>query len=334
MPVRTDLSGLVAAARSGWFDMGASRILDAMISMPSLLAALVAGIELECRVGLYIQPESYEKTGFHPTGPVAHFGATASAAHLMGLEATAWKHALGIAATQAAGLKASAGTMGKPTHCGFAAMHGVMGAGLAQRGFVASESALESATGFGATHSPVCHPQAVLASGEQYLILDTAVKRFAACALTHGTIRNLQALRSQGIRPEQVQRIRLRVPAGHLKVVGHREVRTELQAKFSLWATAALALLGREMGDFATYHEENACSAEVRQLIDRIEVNEDPGLDFSHSHATITLADGRMLEASADTSQPERDLAQRARHVSAKFHALADPVLEIGRAHV
>ena len=33
--------GLTAAARGGWFDMVASRVLDALISMPSLLAALV-----------------------------------------------------------------------------------------------------------------------------------------------------------------------------------------------------------------------------------------------------------------------------------------------------
>jgi peptide/nickel transport system permease protein len=34
--------GVTAAERGGWFDMTVSRILDAMISMPSLLAALVA----------------------------------------------------------------------------------------------------------------------------------------------------------------------------------------------------------------------------------------------------------------------------------------------------
>ena len=33
--------GLTAAARGGWFDMAVSRVLDAMISVPSLLAALV-----------------------------------------------------------------------------------------------------------------------------------------------------------------------------------------------------------------------------------------------------------------------------------------------------
>ena len=33
--------GLTAAARGGWFDMTVSRVLDAMISVPSLLAALV-----------------------------------------------------------------------------------------------------------------------------------------------------------------------------------------------------------------------------------------------------------------------------------------------------
>ena len=298
-----------------------------------LLSSLVAGIELECRVGLYIQPESYERTGFHPTGPVAHFGATAAAAHLMGLEREQWIHALGLAATQAAGLKASAGTMGKPAHCGFAAMHGVMGASLARRGFVASQEGLESPTGFGATHSPVTHPGAVLASKDRFLVLDTAVKRYAACALTHGTIRNLQELRASSAPAAEVTRIVLRVPAGHLKVVGHREARTELEAKFSLWATAALAFLGADMGAFATYHDASIARSEVRRLMQRIEVIEDASLDFSVSHASVELTDGRRLEASADTSEPERDPVKRARHVSAKFHALSDPVLGIDKAH-
>ena len=59
---------------------------------------------------------------------------------------------------------------------------------------------------------------------------------------------------------------------------------------------AALALLGREMGDFATYHEENACSAEVRQLIDRIESE----LHIRHSEDRRRGAERAIAEARAD----------------------------------
>jgi hypothetical protein len=61
-------------------------------------------------------------------------------------------------------------------------------------------------------------------------------------------------------------------------------------------------------------------------------VTEDPSVEFSMSHAALELADGRSVTATSDTSQPERNLALRAGHVSRKFHALADPVLGADRA--
>jgi 2-methylcitrate dehydratase PrpD len=298
-----------------------------------LLAAVVAGVELECRVGLLVQPESYQRTGFHPTGPVVHFGAAAAAAHLLGLDARQWTHALGIAATQAAGLKASAGTMCKPAHCGFAAMHGIMAASLAQRGFIASETAIEGRAGFAATHTPVSHEDAVFASRGRFLILDTQVKRHAACALTHGTIENmLEHRRANGVTADKAKRIELEVPAGHLQIVGNRHPGTALEAKFSLWATAALALLGEDTSDFDTYGEASLRRPEVRALMDRVQVTERPDLDFSVAVATVELADGRRFTATSDTSKPERDLGLRRQQVSGKFRTLVDPILGRERA--
>ena len=291
------------------------------------LAAVVAGIELECRVGLLIQPESYQRTGFHPTGPVVHFGATAAAAHLLGLSEAQWVHALGIAATQAAGLKASAGSMCKPAHCGFAAMHGVTGASLAGRGFTAGRHALAGPTGFAATHTPVTHEEAVLSSADRFLILDTQVKRHAACALTHGTIENMLQHRRNGVTVDAVKKIEIEVAAGHLQVVGHRQPESDLQAKFSLWATAALALNGDDTGLFASFSIESIARPEVRSLMGRIEVRESAGLDFSVASATVELHDGRRLSATTDTSMPERDLKLRREQVTQKFTSRVAPVL-------
>src|SRR5262249_45670902 len=87
------------------------------------LTALVAGIELECRLGALLGGRHYE-IGFHSTGTVGTFGAAAACAHLLGLDEAGWLRAIGIAGSEAAGLKAAFGTMAKPLHAGRAASAG------------------------------------------------------------------------------------------------------------------------------------------------------------------------------------------------------------------
>ena len=138
-----------------------------------------------------------EKTGFHPTGPVAHFGATASAAHLMGLEATAWKHALGIAATQASGLREMFGTMCKPLHAGLAARNGLNAASLAARGLSSRADALECPQGFAATQSSDFFPEAALSDPKGgFWMYGNLFKYHAACYGTHSVIECARALRA------------------------------------------------------------------------------------------------------------------------------------------
>ncbi|HEY0420773.1 MAG TPA: MmgE/PrpD family protein [Acetobacteraceae bacterium] len=103
----------------------------------ALIEAFVAGYETACRVGRLIAPGHYDGLGFHATGTVGTFGAAAGCAHLLGLDEEATLHAMGIAATQAAGLKSMFGNMYKPLHAGRAAQAGLLAARLAARGFTA-----------------------------------------------------------------------------------------------------------------------------------------------------------------------------------------------------
>ena len=68
-----------------------------------------------------IAPGHYDG-GFHATATVGSFGAAAACAHLLGLDAETTARALGIAGTQAAGLKSHFGTMCKPLHAGKASL--------------------------------------------------------------------------------------------------------------------------------------------------------------------------------------------------------------------
>jgi len=129
-----------------------------------LLTAFVAGYELQCRIGMLLAPGHYNVIGFHATGTLGSFGATASCAHLLGLDAEQSATALGIAGTQAAGLKSMFGTMWKPLHAGKAAYHGLLAARLAKRGFTSRADVLECPQGFSRTHSPDFNPERALAT--------------------------------------------------------------------------------------------------------------------------------------------------------------------------
>src|SRR5450432_2815755 len=83
-----------------------------------VLTAFVAGYELQCRIGGTIAPGHYDGLGFHATATVGSFGSAAACAHLLRLDAEKFATALGIAGTQAAGLKSMFGTMCKPLHAG------------------------------------------------------------------------------------------------------------------------------------------------------------------------------------------------------------------------
>src|SRR5215469_13079247 len=126
------------------------------------LMAFIAGVEAECRIARLLGPSHYAK-GWHTTATAGTFGAAVAAARLLGVEGEALTHALGLAGTQAAGLKSVFGTMSKPLHPGKAAQNGLLAARLAARGFTSDVDILCSAQGFAATQSTTADPAAALA---------------------------------------------------------------------------------------------------------------------------------------------------------------------------
>src|SRR5579864_377399 len=117
-----------------------------------VLEAIVVGVETECRLGALIGAQHYT-IGFHSTGTLGTFGAAAACAHLLNLDEDGWLRALGLAGTQAAGLKSGFGTMAKPLHSGRAASNGLFSALAARGGYTSNPAILETEAGFFATHS-------------------------------------------------------------------------------------------------------------------------------------------------------------------------------------
>lgn len=289
-----------------------------------LLTAFVAGFETESRLGASVAPGHYD-AGFHATATLGSFGAAASSARLLHLDEDQWQHALGIAATTAAGLKSMFGSMCKPMHAGNAAANGVLAARLAARGFTAATDAVERPQGFGPTHTATFHPEAGMTTfGDPWYVREVLFKFHAACFLTHSAIDGLLRLKqTEGLAADDVEEVLLRVEPGHLAVCNIPEPRTGLEAKFSLRFTAAMALLtGRT--DEAAFTDDVVRDARFTALRDRVAVEPEPGRPHHETDVQVRTRDGRTLRARVDTQRwvTDDEIDAQERRLVAKFRSL------------
>jgi 2-methylcitrate dehydratase PrpD len=303
-------------------------------SGPDLLTAFVAGVETQARMGAAVGPEHYAR-GFHSTATFGSYGSAAACSRLLRLDPAATVAALGIAGTQAAGLKAVFGTMSKPLHAGRAAANGVLAAQLARRGFSSAQDIVGDPQGFAATQSDRYDPGALAGPfGDPWRLLDVRFKMHAACFLTHASIDSLTGLAGEhGFGAADVAGVEVAVPPGHLAVCGIPAPRTGLEGKFSLRLTAALALLGGGAGP-EVFTDAAVRDPAVVAVRDRVAVTPDGALSGPVARVRVRLADGRDLAAHRDMREPawRADPAEQQPALLAKFHALADPVVGADRA--
>jgi 2-methylcitrate dehydratase PrpD len=289
------------------------------------LIAFIAGVEAECRISRLMGPSHYAR-GWHSTATTGTFGAAVAAARLLGVSGAPLLHAFGLAGTQAAGLKSVFGTMSKPLHAGKAARNGLLAARLAARGFTSDIDILGSGQGFAATQSSTADVEAGLAPRDAPWVVEALYKYHAACYLTHDAIEAASLLRSEeGLTPEVIQSVSVKVPAGHLSVCNIQAPATGLECKFSLRMTTALALAGEDTFQDALFSDATARRPDLVALRERIDI--DPTQQGRGCVVSVRLKDGRTLSRTGDVSQPLRDLAAQQEKLERKFCHLTSGLL-------
>jgi 2-methylcitrate dehydratase PrpD len=255
-------------------------------------------------------------------------GAAAGCARLLGLDETRTVWALGIAATQASGLREMFGSMCKSFHAGRAAQNALCAALLAGRGFTSAETALEGARGFVHVLSSSPHPEALLAGlGTQYELLQNTYKPFACGLVIHPSLDGCLQLREElGLRGPEVQRIELVVHPLALELTGKPAPRTGLEAKFSIYHAAAAAILDGAGGE-AQFSDARANAPDAIALRAKVHVRADPSLRKEEAHVSIAGADGsrhavHVADCVGSLQRPLTDAA-----LDAKFLGLARPAL-------
>lgn len=296
-----------------------------------VIDALVLGIDVACRIGNVMYPDHYDR-GWHITGSTGTLGAAAGCARLLGLDVQATTMALGIAASQPVGLREQFGTMTKPFHPGAAARAGLMSALLAQNGFTASARALEAPRGFVQVVSDKrAWHEVTDALGERFEISFNTYKPFACGIVIHPSIDACVQLKAQGITPELVERIELRVHSLVLELTGKKTPKDGLQGKFSVYHGAAAGLIYGRAGE-DEFSDAVVTDPRLVALRDRVNATVDDAVHEDAAIVTALLKDGRSIEvrvehAIGSTKNPLSDT-----QLEAKFDALVAPVLGAARS--
>ena len=329
--------------RQGWLHPGCvvvPRVLALAYTQGAsgteLMEAMVAGYETMIAIGAACHPDLRQR-GFHPTAVVGVFGSTVAAGKLLRLSSVELGHALGLAASSAAGLFAFVNGSAdvKRLHAGHAAREGLQAALLAKQGVQGPPDVLQAQDGFmqafvGRSDMPVVLPP-VLPFG----ITDCYVKPYPCCRHVQPAIEALiGVLKDENIATEEVQRVDVstyRVAAAHARTGWDDFASAQLSFPYLM----ALALKYRDIK--LDYFDEGVRRAPwVETIARKVTVSAPQEIDRLYpqlrpARVTVTTARG------AFTRQAEEALGSRLlpfddANLQAKFLRLAGPVLGSARA--
>ncbi len=222
-----------------------------------VLAGIIAGYEVTCRVALALPAGAHYDRGFHPTATCGAFGAAVAAGRIFGFDAEGIANAMGTVQAQASGTLQFLhnGAWTKRSQVGWAAVNGLMAAVLVREGFKGSTEALEGRHGFMRAFAPNPTPErAVQDLGVVFETMNTAVKPYPSCRYGHAGIDAALALRAANdLKPSDITAIRLGLPKSGMTLIGNppdkkADPRNTVDGQFSGPFVIAAALATGAMG--------------------------------------------------------------------------------------
>ena len=296
-----------------------------------LLVGIVAGYEAGIRLGM-AAGVSHSTSGYHVTGTVGSVGSAAAASRMLGLDADQTAHAIGIGATQAAGLySARKGAMAKRFHGGRAAQSGVVAAYLASRGFTGSQVAIEAPFGgFLSTMNGQSGAETMLSGlGDHWETGRVGFKIYAACASAHTIVDALDELIRQGLTTANLQHLTIHMSRKGALNVGWTYAPGEvISAQMNGYYTAAVKLLDGE-AFVDQFSPDRIADPRIMTLIERMTIVHDPALDLGGAakrHAVRVEArrtDGVVLKTYVEQRRGSAEHPLSAAEIEAKFRYLA-----------
>ncbi|SEH49999.1 2-methylcitrate dehydratase PrpD [Halopenitus malekzadehii] len=319
-------------------------LADAETSGQDFITAYAAGFETECAVAEPISPAHYER-GWHATATFGTFGATAAAAHLLGLDADRTATALSIAASTVAGLKRNFGSMTKPLHAGLCCRSGVTAARLARDGLSADATAVSGDGGFWDLYGPAgseddgvdaeAGDADAFSIGDRWRLAEVGInaKAYPCCYFTHTAIAATQDIRDrESLDPETIEDITVTASPGAADALSHSDPTTGLEAKFSMEYCVASAAV-RDRVALGTFDDDAIDDRAVQRVRERVTHHTDADLAYDAHASTVRIEtdDGatyrRELERPPGThDDPLSAAAYRRKFIDCATVVLEEPV--------
>jgi 2-methylcitrate dehydratase PrpD len=295
-----------------------------------LLLAFILGVEVELRISNAVCPSHYD-LGWHITSTAGVFGAAVAAGILLDLNEEQMSYALGIAGTQAFGLREMFGTMTKPFHPGKAAQNGLLAALLARKGFTSSKQVLEAKRGFANVTAPQHDLSKVNAGwGQEWELLKNAFKPYACGIVLHPSIDACIALRDKAP-SSNVKEIIITVNPYVLELTSKPEPKTGLEGKFSIYHTASIAYIDGDASE-EQYSDEKVLDPQTLEFRKKIKTVVDPGMGEDEAYAKMITNDGAEYEVKIEHATGSIENPMTDEMLIRKFRKLTVPVISAENA--
>jgi 2-methylcitrate dehydratase PrpD len=281
------------------------------VSGRDFMLAFILGFEAESRVANVVYPAHYD-VGWHITGTSGVFGAATAIGRLLGLSVQQMIWAIGLSATQAAGLREMFGSMGKAFHPGRSAQNGYVSALLAKEGFTAGEHGIEGPRGFAAVQAAAYDLSKITTRlGVDFDLRENTYKPFPCGIVNHPTIDGCIQLHDEyHLAPDAVRAVRLRVAPLVMDLCNQQNITKGLQGKFSVYHGAAVGLVRGKAG-IREYTDETVNEPHVKRVREHATAVGDPSVTEDQARIEVELTDGRIL-----TKFVEQSLGNLARPLS------------------
>ena len=303
------------------------------VSGAEFVTAMVAAYEVNTRLSMaQYDPElgnsAFFEHGLHATSIIGAVAAAAACARLRSLDATGIADAIAVAASMGAGLVEAnrGGGNVKKLHGGWAAHCAVAAASLVAHGATGPRTVLEGRFGF---FQAFCgdrwRPTELTAElGSRWDTPGIFFKPYPCNHFTHAVADAALALRARGVRPEDVERVRIGTAAASWRTIGDpidekRHPRSGYHGAFSApWVFACAMVGGGDLGlSHADFDDAHLADPLRRALAERSDVVVDERCTAIFPYqfpavATVRLRDGRELteEVLTNLGGPDRPLTR------------------------
>jgi 2-methylcitrate dehydratase PrpD len=297
----------------------------------AFLTAYITALKVGAAIGACGGMDHY-MSGWHATSTLGHFASAAGCAKLMGLDEKQTVNALGIAGTQASGLKRVFGTMCKPFHAGRASQAGMLSALLAENGFSSAEDILEGSHGFFQVLKGKANHKVLGTLGKTWDIENLAQKYHASCHATHSPIEGaLSIVADNSLAVADIASLRVFCSQLSLDAAGNHQPKSGLEGKFSITYCLANALIRKQTG-IAAFTDARVNDPEILIFMDKIDVIHTD--EFKGLEATIEIEtnSGAVHEQTFNILKDIPPLEDKQAKIRTKFDDLCTPLLGAGGA--